>query len=103
MSASAMKCNPPPAHTPFTATIVGSHTSLFIGVSFNASATLSDLGTRNDPRSANPFEIHAHAKATAVRRNEDGPDISIRTDLSPEIREIQRSSLHLRHSAGLDD
>src|SRR5581483_1242246 len=50
-SASAMKCSPPPAHTPLTATIVGSHTSFCSAVIFWFSEILLDLCSRNPPRS----------------------------------------------------
>ena len=53
-SASAMKCNPAPVHTPLTATIVGSHTSHCSGVTRISSCTLSLTG-RGPPRSANAF------------------------------------------------
>ena len=50
-SASATKCSPPPAQTPLTATMVGSHTSFCSAVIRWISAILFEVCSRNPPRS----------------------------------------------------
>ena len=67
MSASAMKWKPEPVHTPFTATIVGSHTSQWSGVIRSSSCTSAFDRPRSAPL-GECLQVHAGAERARSRR-----------------------------------